>query len=84
MFVFSSPFRLKVSSSKSVTADEAPAACDFGPLSGFFHSTVCSAPFRNLERSKSTVIALKKCENRCLASLAVAPSSFFVSESWSI
>jgi hypothetical protein len=58
MFMFSSPFRLKVNSSKSAMAGRLPAPA--GVLSGFFHSTLLSPPWRpDFWRSKSTVRALK-------------------------
>ena len=61
MFMFSSPFLLKVNSSKSAAAGRLAA---FAILSGLFHSTLCSAPLRILLRSNSTVICLKKWESR--------------------
>ena len=63
MFMFSSPFLLKVNSSKSAIAGRLPAPA--GVLSGFFHSTLVSDPWRpGFCLSKSTVRALKKCDNR--------------------
>ena len=63
MFMFSSPFLLKVNSSKSAIAGRLPAPA--GVLSGFFHSTLVSDPWRpGFCLSKSIVRALKKCDNR--------------------
>ncbi len=63
IFMVSSPFLLNVNSSKSAMAGKLfPPA---GVLSGFFHSIGGSAARRAaFGRSKSTVMALKKCDSR--------------------